>query len=163
MFSPNNQEARLVELTDVGLDGIADLDIAQVVEYWTAQSAGRMAPPLSDFHLDDISPPLLPRMSVLDFIGDPFDFRYRFFGIELVRLAGADLTGKTHFADGVVLFGNANIKLLPRMIAEKRPFCHRVVWQSNRGSHFTLTTARMPLSNDGTEITGAVTATYVAP
>jgi len=110
LFSPNNQEARLVELTDVGLDGIADLDIAQVVEYWTAQSAGRMAPPLSDFHLDDISPPLLPRM-----------------------------------------------------IAEKRPFCHRVVWQSNRGSYFTLTTARMPLSNDGTEITGAVTATYVAP
>lgn len=160
MYGSNNKKARLVEMTDVGFDAIVDLDIVQVVEYWRVQAEGRLAPPLTDFHLDDIPPPLLPRMSVLDFVGPPFDFRYRFFGTELVRIAGADLTGRQHFADGVVVFGNANAKLLPRMVAERKPMCHQVLWQSSRGSHFTLTTARLPLSNDGEQINGAVTVTY---
>ncbi len=161
MLGSDHQEARLVEMTDVGLEAIVDLDIAQVVDYWTAQKADRLAPPRSDFHLEDIPSPLLPRMSLLDFVGPPFDFRYRFFGTELVRVAGADVSGKLHFADGVRQYGNANTKLLPLMVTERKPMCHQVLWQSSRGSHFTLTTVRLPLSNDGKEISGAATATYV--
>lgn len=159
MYGSDNKEARLVEMTEIGLEAIADLDISQVVEFWSARKKERIAPPLSDFPLDDIPPPLLPRMAVLDFVGPPFDFRYRFFGTELVRLAGADLTGKLHFAVGVKQFGQASAELLPVLIERREPMCHKVLWQSSRGSHFTFTTVRLPLSNDGETITGAVTAT----
>ena len=69
-----------------------------------------------------------------------------------------ELTGKRYFADKIKGYGFVNEKLLPEMITRRGPLFHIVKWQSIRGVIYETTSARLPLSDDGETITGAMTA-----
>ena len=138
----------------------ADIDIPGLIavhEHWSRVKGDNVAPSLRDFRLQDLPPKIVPFMALIDFVGPPFDFRYRFFGSKMVEGSGFELTGKTYYADKVEGYGFVNAKLLPVMIAKRHPLYTRTTWKSVKGLLFKTTSIRMPLSNDGTEITGAAT------
>ena len=97
-------------------------------------------------------------MAVVDFIGPPLDFYYRFFGTRMVEIAGQELTGRRYHADKITGYGFVNAEIFPIMIESRRPVCSRTRWVSVRGFDITTTTVRLPLSEDGETITGGVTA-----
>lgn len=164
MFAnPHDRFARLIETEEIAHADIRGLPIEAAFAYWEAQRGEKIAPSRRDFRLDDLPPALIPCLAMIDFVGPPLDFYYRFFGSRMVDVAGRELTGKTYYADDVKGYGFANAKLLPLMIEKRRPLFHRVTWESDRGSRFVTTTARLPLSEDGETITGAVTANDYRP
>lgn len=131
--------------------------LVKVYEYWDRVRGEKFAPSLKEFHLDDLPPAIIPNMAVVDFIGPPLDFLYRFFGSAMVEASGMELTGKRYYADKVKGYGFVNAKMFPTMIEERRPIVSRTEWVSVKGLRYATTTVRMPLSADGTNVTGGVT------
>ena len=97
--------------------------------------------------------PLAPRA-----VGDPPDHYYRFFGTGMVEIAGQDLTGRRYYADNISGYGFVNAELLPIMAERRAPVWTRVQWVSENGREMTTISVRLPLSEDGESVTGAVTA-----
>jgi hypothetical protein len=89
-------------------------------------------------------------------IGERPDFRYRFFGSYMAEVAGQELTGKSYFADEIKGFGFINAEILPVMIQRRAPVYSRSRWVSVNGMRLATRTIRLPLSEDGETITGAV-------
>jgi hypothetical protein len=96
-------------------------------------------------------------MAVVDFVGPPLDYFYRFFGSKMVEVSGMELTGKTYYADGIEGYGFVNAEIFPEMIAERRPICTRTHWISVRALHYATITVRLPISADGESVTSGVT------
>ncbi|MEK9723478.1 MAG: hypothetical protein VW405_08340, partial [Rhodospirillaceae bacterium] len=99
-------------------------------------------------------PRVVPYMAVVDFVGPPLDFYYRFFGTKMVEFSGVELTGKTYYADGVTEYGFVNAQQFPRMIEMRRPLVIEARWMSMRGLRVATQTIRLSLSEDGETITG---------
>jgi len=96
-------------------------------------------------------------MAIVDFVGPPLDYYYRFFGSHMVEISGLELTGKRYYADNVEGYGFVNAKIFPIMIEERRPVVHRMTWISVKQLLYATTTVRLPLSADGQNVTGGVT------
>ncbi len=152
--------ARLISTEEIDLADIAEMDIHELWQIWHAAKGTRFAPARRDLPLDDMPPALLPRMAVIDFVGPPLDFFYRFFGTAMVKASGIELTGKTYYADGITGYGFANAALLPKLIERRAPLAHRVTWNSKRGLTWRTTALRIPLSEDGEAVTGAITVNH---
>ncbi len=152
--------ARLISTEEIGEAEIADLDIHEVWEIWSAVKGPQFAPPRREILLDEMPHKVLPRMALIDFLGPPLDFYYRFFGTAMVQASGIEMQGKAYYADGVRGYGFANAELLPVLIERRAPLCHRVTWISTRGVTWLTTALRLPLSDDGETVTGALTANH---
>lgn len=150
--------AHIVGTTEIGREDIAALDIDAVCRQWDRVRGECFAPTLRAFRLDELPPALVPRMAIVDFVGPPLDYFYRFFGTGMTEIAGQELTGKTYYADKIEGYGFVNAKLFPVLIETKSPMFHQITWESVKGLLFVTTTARLPLSNDGSQVTGAITA-----
>lgn len=140
---------------------VADLAVPGLVKvhgYWDRVRDGRIAPPLREFRLEVLPPEVIPCMAVVDFLGPPLDFYYRFFGSRMVEIAGQELTGRRYYADKITGYGFVNAEIFPIMIERRAPVCSRTLWVSVKGLEITTTTVRLPLSEDGSAITGGVTA-----
>mgnify|MGYP001158455724 CR=1 FL=1 len=138
-----------------------DLDspaLTRVYNYWDEIRDGLVGPPRQSFRLEKMPAEIIPAMAVVDFLGPPIDYYYRFFGSRMVDIAGQDLTGKRYFADRITGYGFVNAEIFPRMIERRAPICTRTRWVSVKGFEITTTTIRLPLSEDGERITGGVTA-----
>ena len=149
---------RIIESVEITRADIATLDINAAYAYWDDLRQGAAGPSQSIFKLDALPPKLVPRLAVVDFVGPPLDFYYRFFGTAMVEAAGKELTGKTYYKDNVQDYGFVNAKLFPILIKKRQPLFHRTIWESVRHVRLQTTTLRLPLSNDGTTVSGAVTA-----
>jgi hypothetical protein len=150
--------AKLIEQQEFTADDIADNEIAPAFAYWQDKRGDLFAPKKRDIRLDELPTKLIPSIALVDFVGEPIDYHYRFFGSNLVQVSGMELTGKRYFADKIQGYGFVNEKLFPQLIEQKEPIFHRVTWQSIRGLIYHTTSARLPLSDDGQNVTGAVTA-----
>lgn len=150
--------AKLIDQSEVPRERIAGTVIEEAVNYWDELRSDRIAPTRAQFKIDSLSPQLIPSIALIDFIGDPIDYYYRFFGSNMVVVSGMELTGKYYYADNVEGYGFINAKLLPEMITRKSPIYHISRWQSIRGLYFESTTARLPLADDEMNFIGAVTA-----
>jgi hypothetical protein len=140
---------------------VEDLEVPGLLkahEYWDKVRAGRVGPPRRDFRLEALPAEVIPCMAMVDFIGPPLDFYYRFFGTRMVEIAGQELTGRRYHADKITGYGFVNAEIFPIMIEKRVPICSRTQWITVRGLDMTTTTVRLPLSEDGETITGGVTA-----
>lgn len=142
------------ELTE---NDIKDNEINAAFTYWNITRRDRFAPARRDIKLDELPPKLIPSISIIEFVDDPIDYLYRFFGTNLVQVSGMELTGKRYFADRIKGYGFVNEKLLPMLIERKEPLFHSVKWQSIRGIIYETTALRLPLSDDGESVTSAMT------
>lgn len=155
--------AKFLEQIEITAADIAGKEIEAALIYWDQVRGERFAPARRDLKLDELPLKLIPAIAIIDFVDDPIDFLYRFFGTTLVQVSGMELTGKRYFADKIKGYGFVNEKLLPEMIAQKKPMFHIVSWQSIRGVTYQTTSIRLPLSDDGETVTGAMTANSWAP
>jgi hypothetical protein len=149
----------LAEITDADITGES---IEQALDYWRSIKGADIAPSRKSFHIDELPPKLIPSVAVIDFVDEPMDFLYRFFGTHLVHIAGMELTGKRYFADHIVGFGAINETLAPELIARRAPMFHHFEWQSSRGVRYESKAVRLPLSDDGERVTGMVTANTIS-
>lgn len=159
MFGRNTEVFdRIVESDEIGLGDISELPVLAAYEYWNALRGKAFAPPRRYFHLEDLPPKLVPYMAMIDFVGPPLDYFYRFFGSAMAEASGRELTGKTYYADNVEGYGFVNARLFPILIERKTPMVHRTTWESVRGVRLVTVSLRLPLSSDGETVNGAVTA-----
>lgn len=149
---------RVVGSDEIALDDITEMPIMAAYNYWDVQRGDNFAPPRRSFRLDELPPRLVPYLAMVDFLGPPLDFYYRFFGSAMAEVSGRELTGKTYYADKIEGYGFVNARLFPILIERKAPMVHRTTWESVRGVRLVTVTLRLPLSNDGTNVDGAVTA-----
>lgn len=150
----------LVEITE---DEIVGESIEPALEYWRSVRNENFAPTRREFKLDALPPKLVPSMAVIDIVGDPIDFLYRFFGTHLVHVAGMELTGKHYYADNIVGFGAINETLIPELIKRREPLFHLFEWESTKGVIYESKALRLPLSEDAETVTGVVTVNTVSP
>lgn len=149
--------AKVLEHRQITAVDIVGTKIEPAFTYWNDVRDGRLAPMRRDIKLEELPPKLIPAVTIIEFIGDPVDYLYRFFGTSLVQVSGMELTGKRYFADKVKGYGFVNEKLLPELIEGKEPLFHIIKWQSIRGIIYETTAIRLPLSDDGETVTGAMT------
>ena len=132
--------------------------LVQVQDYWNSVRGDRVGPRVREFRIERLPVEIIPAVAVIDIVGSPPDYYYRFFGSRMVEIAGQDLTGRRYYADGITGYGFVNAQLLPIMIERRAPIWTRVDWVSEKGRELTTISVRLPLSEDGETITGAVTA-----
>lgn len=147
--------AYIVEKEILELSDLSDASLIAAHAYWDKVRAGRAGPPVGEFRLEQLPPTIIPSTAVVDLLGPPLDFRYRFFGTRMVEIAGQELTGKRYLADGIKGFGFINWEIFPIMIERRAPIHSRTRWVSVKDFKFTTVTVRLPLSEDGETITGA--------
>lgn len=159
MFA-NNVEVfdRILESVEITLADIHGMPIMAAYEYWNGLRGSAFAPPRQVFRLEELPPRLVPYMAMVDFVGPPLDYYYRFFGTAMAEASGRELTGKTYYADNVEGYGFVNARLFPVLIERKEPLFHRTTWESVKMVQLVTTTIRLPLSSDGETVDGAVTA-----
>ncbi|MBO6521838.1 MAG: hypothetical protein JJ900_15730 [Rhodospirillales bacterium] len=161
-FDDNLRGARTEEI--MHLD-VAEIDIPHLVtvfDHWNRVRGDKTAPSLTDFRLEDIEPSIVPRLTIADFSGPPFDYRFRFFGSRVVEASGMELTGKKYYADNIQGFGYENSQIFPKIIEERCPMATRTTWISVKLVRYVSTALRMPLSAYGEVISGCVTAYHFA-
>ena len=156
-YNDNLRGAKTVENVHINILDIDSPSLTAVYEYWNDVRGEKFAPSLKEFKLEALPPAFIPRMTIVDFEGPPFDYLYRFFGTEVVRVAGMELTGKRYYADMIEGFGFANAQIFPTIIETRQPIAARTVWLSVKSLHYVTKTLRMPLSADGETVTGGVT------
>lgn len=149
--------AQLIESEEICKADIVGTSVEPAVRYWDEIRGQAFAPTRKSFRLDELPPKLVPSMGLIEFVDDPVDYLYRFFGSNLVQVSGLELTGKRYFADDIRGYGFVNEKLLPVLIERRAPLYNRVLWKSIRGIEYVTTSIRLPLSDDGERVTGAVT------
>jgi hypothetical protein len=153
-----NKLGKFLGQTEITSADIAGKDIDAAYQYWNHVRREQFAPARRDIKLDELPPKLIPSVAIVDFVDDPIDYLYRFFGTNLVQVSGMELTGKRYFADKVKGYGFVNEKLFPEMIIRREPLFHIVKWQSIRDVSYETTSVRLPLSDDGKTVTGCMTA-----
>jgi hypothetical protein len=143
---PDNVEYEIVD--EPGAPILGDL-----VAYWDAKRAGRLAPPRSAIDPVEI-PRHLPHLFMLDVIEAGSDFRFRLIGTEIVHGLGRDSTGRC-FSE---LFENQPESLarlrgrFALVVQEKRPSFSRgrIFWHAGK-THCPFAAVSVPLSdNDST-------------
>ncbi len=152
------QAGRILESERLDLDRIQSGVLSDVWRYWDEKRGANFAPSLKEFRIDELPTPIVPYTIVVDFLGPELDFYYRFFGTRMVEIVGRELTGKTLIADGLLEYGILNAQMFPIVIAERRPICTHRKWVSPKKRIFDTITIRLPLSDNGTDVTNGVTA-----
>lgn len=156
----NERVTQLLETEWLDLADIRHPALVAVYEHWNAVRGGNFAPSLRQFRLEDLAPEIVPSMVIIDFIGPPLDFHYRFFGSKMVETSGMELTGKSYFADNVKGYGFVNAEIFPKVIEARRPLCTRSTWKSVKSITKFTTTIRFPVSADGKTVTNGVTVNH---
>jgi hypothetical protein len=149
---------RIVESNEVQLDDIAGMTIMAAYDYWDKLRGDAVGPPRRSFSLENLPPKLIPCMAMIDFIGPPLDYYYRFFGTAMAEASGRELTGKRYYADKIEGYGFVNARLFPILVERKSPMVHRTVWESVKRVQLETTSLRLPMSTDGINVDGAITA-----
>lgn len=161
-FQSTDKLSHFQTLTEITEAEIVGETIEEALFYWRSIKGTDIAPSRKSLRIEQLPPKLIPSVAVIDFVDEPMDFLYRFFGTHLVHVAGMELTGKRYYADKIVGFGAINETLVPELIARRAPMFHHFEWQSSRGVTYESKAVRLPLSDDGEQITGMVTANTIS-
>jgi len=148
---------------DVKTESPIDLDLpeplGEVFAYWNRLRGDNWAPSWEDFDLLGLSAKAIPYVIVMDVVSDPLNFFYRFWGTGNTTYIGYDLTGKSvrdnKLFSGKV-FGEAR-----RIVEEKKPLVHFSKVVRADGIFRDYARLRVPLSDDGQNVTHIVSAVDV--
>jgi hypothetical protein len=133
------------------LDQVDEPLLAELVAYWDAKRAGRMAPRRSDIDPAELKPHLTGLL-MLDVLDGGADFRYRLIGTAIVQGSGRDSTGRRMselYADQPAVLQRL-LDRFRRVVTEQRPIYTRgrIYWVPNR-EYRRFVTVAVPLSDDG--------------
>jgi hypothetical protein len=129
-LNDNLRGAKTNKISRINVDDVNNRQLTEVYEYWSKVRSEKTAPSLREFKLEDLQPDIIPLVTIVDFSGPPFDYRYRFFGSKVVQAAGMELTGKSYYGDEIRGFGYENSQIFPTMIDERQPIVTRTIWSS---------------------------------
>jgi hypothetical protein len=132
--------------TELGDDADLPRPFRSVYAYWREQRAGGAAGPgVDDFHLDELDPKILPWSVLVDVIGEPLDFRFRFWGTERSNLIGEELTGKTTAATPTAYMRDANHREYANVVARRLPALCDTPVTTTTGRETVFQSMRLPL------------------
>lgn len=120
-------------------------DLADVLDYWEAKRAGRLAPSRADIEPLDLVP-ILPRIMLVDVI-PPLAFRYRLSGTGIADIHGIELTGLSPRDLRPVEYGQLIDQHYRICVAERRPLLHLILLDLEDRSR-AYARLLLPLSND---------------
>lgn len=131
-----------------------DARIAALHRYWSDIRPGADAMPGRQ-HLDPADiPALLPAIRLYDVHRDPWRFKYRLVGTELVRVLGHDPTG-SWFDDTLAKDGGAHSQADLVFVAEGRGISYRRGFPLHflpHKSHLTSERILLPLARNGSDV-----------
>lgn len=138
-------------------------DLAGIMAYWSELCAGRVAPTWRDVDMMQFPPRLLPMTMVVD-VFEPLEKSvFRFWGTELTRIHGVDMTGKSPY------------DLQPRALAQgiradhqdiiekKIPTAKHYSFLTARGYTNAHTALRVPIMNDGSTVSQIIIVIDFSP
>lgn len=131
-----------------------------VYTYWNALRADRFAPTWKEFEMIKIPSELLPSTLVKDIERNPLAFRYRYYGSHFVRLWEKEMTGKTTDELDSVVLAKAVRGVLETFIEQKKPTFSMLQFTALSGSRRLSLHLRLPISDDGTDVTNIVTVIH---
>jgi hypothetical protein len=141
----------------VALDGelpLCDAKVAELHRYWRSiRPPGAVMPGRQHFDPASIVR-MLPSVRLYDVHRDPWRFRYRLIGTELVRVLGRDPTGRwfdetvpaalaSHYAEDLVFVASA------QGVSYRRGF---PVFSAPGKDHLTAERILLPLARDGRDV-----------
>jgi hypothetical protein len=134
---------------------IASEGLRQLFAYWDRLRAGRIGPSWSEINPAEIKA-LLPHFIVAEFLGDPFDVRFRLVGTMIVEAYGEDFMGKNFRSlepmGGVDLW----LELYARLARERVPIYGRYSLSSDYVQTQYVDAGIFPLSADGEMVDKAI-------
>ncbi len=124
-----------------------------VFDAWLEKRGEEWAPKLAEYRLEDLPAPMLPWSVLIDVGHGKLEFSYRFWGSERCALIGLELTGKTiaDIPDATMREGNAReYEVICRL---KVPMLCKTPIRTAKGHSAEFETMRLPISNDGENVT----------
>lgn len=115
-----------------------------------------IAPKLSDFKFYEHHPDVIGSMVMVDILSSELDYKYRFYGTQLVNITGKELTGKSVGADLNDDDAVLNSNVIQSIMKTKAPSLMRSQAASVSGKEYTKTTLYLPISQDGKSVFGIV-------
>ena len=142
----------------ISLDAYQADDTGVALDYWRARCRGAFAPAWIDVDLMALPPQIIPRIMVLDVVQDPLDFVYRFFGTWHVLIADLDMTGKRISDYSDPKYRDVLMKQNLAAVRTRKPQLFDCLLPVPPGERFRSEILRMPLSDDGEQVTGVLAA-----
>ena len=132
----------------------ADDSLKELYAYWFAKNGSQMSSAGSAIPLEKIAG-LLPKIALVDVVGDPPRFRFRRFGTKVAEFFGENLAGK--FLEEIDLgHGTLSIDLAhlyTKMVEEGRPQAVRIRLTKRDGRHVEYERIGLPITKDGKTVT----------
>lgn len=135
-------------------------DLAGVLAYWTDLAAGRLGPSWAEFDLMTGMPPkLIPFSNVADVVRGGEDFYFRFYGTNLAEILGKELSGKWVSDGDPKELANAAMTSMRQVVQRRAPVFQNAIIHSRYVINLQRL-IRLPLSDDGTEVTHILTVAH---
>ncbi len=131
-------------------------DVLVAFDYWRSLKADRLAPSWPEFDLMKLPAHLIPYTNVVDVVDGGKDFFCRFYGSSLAEIHGKELSSKLVSTAEPEELREAVLISMREIIEIRRPMA-RVAQIYPRHVVTLQSLIRMPLSDDGKEITNIVT------
>lgn len=125
----------------------------EILKYWDL-SLGRFVAPRygKEFLLDELSPAVIPSLSIVDILDGGDDYRYRFWGSLNVDIKGFEMTGKLLSDGPIVDVINFGRRQFSEVIMAKEPLTFTYYGPYRSPVRRMQLTSRFPLSSDGENI-----------
>ena len=132
-------------------------DLAKSLNYWKSLLGDRTMPPWSEFELLKIPHQILKTTHVTDINSDSGDYKVRFWGTGLVEVHQQELSQKWVSEMTPPALSGFVLKGIKQLRKERAPTAYSTTLESIGQPEILQTTLRLPLSDDGEQVTHAVT------
>ncbi|MBO6521689.1 MAG: hypothetical protein JJ900_14975 [Rhodospirillales bacterium] len=122
--------------------------------YWSEKknTSGGAAPSWSDINMLDLPPGLLPQICVVDVVGDPHDFTYRYWGTAVTGLHHYDLSNKSVRMLTPPDYAQCIWDQYTEVLTTGEPHTYLTEVPLDSGFYAFYVALRLPLSSDGVKI-----------
>lgn len=121
------------------------------LDLWNRKAAGRFAPARADIDWLEMPMDVVPRIIIVDVLGPPLDFQYRFFGTWHVQCHGRDLTGTCVSEYAEPDYRAFVLKEYAGVVGARQPTLS-VVAMTLKDLPYTCEILRLPLSSDAVDV-----------
>ncbi len=141
------------QLTQAKLDLDANPfpDLEAMYAYWQDLRGDAFAPARAAFDPVDVAPCLLPRIMMVDVIGDPPDFVYRHWGTGITDLHGRDMTGRSVRGLAPAPFADLMWRQYVEVVETGTPGLYVHHLPGGADGRYPHAILRLPFSSDGTK------------
>ena len=144
--------------SDVPLDALPER-LQAALAYWRHMGGERLACNWRDFDLFGIPPAVVPTTLVIDVFEDTARNRFRFWGSAMTNLHGRDMTGMSPYDIRPVDMAPELRRQHEETRRSGKPSASRYAFARDAGFEHTHYVLRLPLSDDGREVSQIVVVT----